>query len=185
MAKYNQGFKLRIVQEYLKGKLGYILLAQKYGIPSPTPIRHWVRAYNAFGEEGLQRKTKHKEYPVQFKLDVLNFMKQTGASYQDTAIQFNMNHPSLIATWYSKFLKDGVEGLEHAKGRPTMSKKLKATTKTEKSMSREEQLERENELLRLEVAYLKKLKAFRENPDAFLEKHKQSSPSNSKKKDSD
>lgn len=40
-------------------------------------------------------------------------------------------------------------------------------------MSREEQLERENELLRLEVAYLKKLKAFRENPDTFLEKHKQ------------
>lgn len=52
-------------------------------------------------------------------------------------------------------------------------------------MSREEQLERENEMLRLEVAYLKKLKAFRENPDAFLEKHKQPSPSNLKKKDSD
>ncbi len=52
-------------------------------------------------------------------------------------------------------------------------------------MSREEQLERENELLRLEVAYLKKLKAFRENLDAFLEKHKQRLPLNSKKKDSD
>ena len=67
-----------------------------------------------------------------------------------------------------------------------MSKKPKATvTKAEKIMSREEQLERENELLRLEVAYLKKLKAFRENPDAFLEKHKQQSPLNSKKKGSD
>lgn len=50
-------------------------------------------------------------------------------------------------------------------------------------MSREEQLEHENELLRLEVAYLKKLKAFRENPEAFLEKHKQLSPSPLKKKD--
>ena len=183
MVKYSQGFKLKIVQEYLKGKLGYILLAQKYGIPSPTPIKHWVRAYKAFGEEGLQRKTKPEEYPVQFKLDVLNFMKQTGASYQDTAIQFNMNHPSLIATWNSKFLKEGVEGLKHVKGRPTMSKKPKA--KTEKIMSREEQLERENELLRLEVAYLKKLKAFRENPDTFLEKHRQPLPSHLKKKDSD
>jgi len=186
MAKYSQNFKIKIVQEYLKGNLGYILLAQKYDIPSPTPIKHWVRAYKAFGIEGLERKTKHEEYPVQFKLDVLNFMKQTGASYQDTAIQFNMNHPSLIASWNSKFLKEGVEGLKHTKGRPTMSKKLKAiSTKTDKTMSREEQLERENELLRLEVAYLKKLKAFRENPDAFLEKYKQSSPSNLKKKDSD
>ncbi|SES46248.1 hypothetical protein [Psychrobacillus sp. OK032] len=67
-----------------------------------------------------------------------------------------------------------------------MSKKTKDTAiKVEKTMSREEQLERENELLRLEVAYLKKLKAFRENPDAFLEKHKQRSPLNLKKKDSD
>lgn len=183
MAKYSQGFKLKIVQEYLKGNLGYLLLAQKYGIPSPTPIKRWVRAYKISGEKGLQRKTKHEEYPVQFKLDVLNFMKQTGASYQDTAIRFNMNDPSLIATWNSKFLKEGVEGLKHAKGRPSMSKKSKATVK--KTMSREEQLERENELLRLEVAYLKKLKAFRENPDAFLEKHKQQSPLNSKKKGSD
>lgn len=183
MAKYSQGFKLKIVQEYIKGKFGYDLLAQKYGIPSPTPIKHWVRAYKAFGEEGLQRKTKSEDYPVQFKLDVLNFMKQTGASYLDTAIRFNMNNPSLIATWNSKFSKEGVEGLKHPKGRPTMSKKPKA--KIEKTSSREEQLERENEQLRLEVAYLKKLKAFRENPDAFLEKHKQLSPSNLKKKDSD
>jgi len=94
MAKYNQGFKLKVVQEYLNGHLGYLLLAQKYGVPSSTAIKHWVRAYKAFGEEGLQRKTKHEEYPVQFKLDVLNFMKQTGASYQDTAIRFNMNQPS-------------------------------------------------------------------------------------------
>ena len=56
--------------------------------------------------------------------------------------------------------------------------------KQEKTISREEQLERENELLRLEIAYLKKLKAFQENPNAFLEKHKQQWHSNSKKKDS-
>lgn len=102
--EYSQGFKLKIVQEYLKGNLEYLLLAQKYGIPSSTPIKHWVRAFKAFGEGGLQRKTKHEEYPVQFKLDVLNFMKQTGASYQDTAIEFNMNNIALIANWNSKFL---------------------------------------------------------------------------------
>ncbi|MEM5011273.1 hypothetical protein WKH57_11175 [Niallia taxi] len=45
-----------------------------------------------------------------------------------------------------------------------MSKKPKATAnKQNKPM-----LERENKVLRLEVAYLKKLRAFRENPDAFL-----------------
>ena len=88
-------------------------------------------------------------------------MKQTGASYQETAIQFKMNNPRLTAKWNQKFLKEGIEGLqEKAKGRSSMSKKPKPT-KQEKELSREEQLERENELLRLEVTYLKKLKAFR------------------------
>lgn len=187
MAKYRARFKLKVVQEYLEGKLGYQLLSKKYEMPSSTPIKQWVRAYKAFGKEGLERKTGKEVYAVQFKLDVLHFMKQTGASYQDTAIEFNMNNPALIANWNSQFLKEGIEGLqEKSKGRPSMSKKPKITpAKEEKTMSREAQLERENELLRLEVAYLKKLKAFRENPDAYLEKHKQRWPLNSKKKDSD
>ncbi|MEX5942313.1 hypothetical protein AB6G71_08605 [Mammaliicoccus sciuri] len=63
-----------------------------------------------------------------------------------------------------------------------MTKKKKQ--KPSQSLSREKQLERENENLRLEIAYLKKLNAFRENPNAFLEKHKQQWHSNSKKKDS-
>ena len=187
MSKYNIEFKLQVVQDYLNSPLGYTLLAKKYGLSDKSLVRRWVRYYKEFGKEGLAKKTKKQFYSVQFKLDVLHFMKQTGASYQDTAIQFKMNNPSLIANWNSKFLKEGIEGLqEKAKGRPSMSKKPKETsTKQEIVMSREEQLERENELLRLEVAYLKKLKAFRENPEAFLEKYKQQSPLNSKKKDSD
>ena len=186
MAKYSEEFKLMVVQDYLSGSLGYTLVAKKHGVTT-SPLKCWVRAYKEFGRSGLFVKKKKQIYPVKFKLDVLHFMKQTGASYQDTAIEFNMNNPSLIASWNGQFLKEGIEGLqEKVKGRPSMSKKPKATpAKQEKEMSREEQLERENELLRLEVAYLKKLKAFRENPDAFLEKHKQRLPTNLKKKGSD
>lgn len=71
------------------------------------------------------------------------------------------------------------------KGRPSMSKNHKAKSLNQnKELSREELLERENELLRLENAYLKKLKAFQENPSVFLEKHKQRWHSNLKKKNS-
>lgn len=187
MAKYSGEFKLQLVEEYVEGTLGYKLLARKYGLLDPTSIRRWVRAYQAFGQKGLQKKQAKQVYSVQFKVDVLHFMKQTGASYQDAADQFGMNNPSLIASWNQKFLAEEVRGLEErAKGRPSMSKKPKQKpVQTEKPLSQEEQLERENELLRLEVAYLKKLRAFQENPDAFLEKHKQRWRSNSKKKDSD
>lgn len=94
---------------------------------------------------------------------------------------------TLIANWNSKFLKESIEGLqEKAKERPPMSNNLKnKPVKQPSTMSREEQLERENELLRLEIAYIKKLDAFEANPDAFLAKHKQRWHSNSKKKGSD
>lgn len=48
-------------------------------------------------------------------------------------------------------------------------------------MTYEQKLERENELLRLEVEYLKKLRAFQMEPEGYLEKHKQRYHSNSKK----
>ena len=187
MAKYSDGFKLKIVKEYLDGSLGYALLAKKYGIPNHAQIQRWVRTYKAFNEEGLRKKQSKQVFSVQFKVDVLHFMKKTGASYQDTAIRFNLHNPTLIANWYSIFSKEGIEGLKgKVKGRPPMSKKRKAKpVKEEKELSREEQLEREIELLRLENAYLKKLRAFQENPNAFLAKHKQHWHSNSKKKDSD
>ncbi|MBM7646071.1 transposase [Scopulibacillus daqui] len=185
MAKYSDEFKLMIVKEYLGGPLGYSLLSRKYGIPDGSIIKKWVNAYKAFGKEGLSKKRSKKVYTVQFKLNVLNFMKQTGASYQETAIEFQMNEPSLIAKWNITFIKEGIEGLkEKTKGRPSMSGKRKPKqSKQEKVISREEQLEHENELLRLENAYLKKLKAFQDNPNAYLEKHKQRWHLNSKKKD--
>ncbi len=187
MAKYTDEFKLKVVKAYLEGYLGYKLLAREFKVSNECQIKRWVRAYKEFGEAGLRRKNVKQVYSVQFKLDILKFMKQTGASYQDTAIQFNMNNPTLITNWNRKFLQEGIEGLkEKVKGRPPMSKNPKIKViKPESTMSREEQLEHENELLRLEVAYLKKLKAFRENPDAYLEKHKQRWHSNSKKKGSD
>src|SRR5699024_2057677 len=108
MAKFSYEFKLMIVKEYLENSLGYGLLAKKHGIPSQSPIERWVRAYKEFGEDGLRRKHSKQVYPVQFKLDVLNFMKQTGASYQDTAIAFKMNNPSLISNWYWIYLTIGL-----------------------------------------------------------------------------
>ena len=111
MAKYSDEFKLRVVKAYLEGSLGYSLLAKSFNIPSESPIKRWVRSYKEFGEKGLHRKNMKGVYSVQFKLNVLNFMKNTGASFQDTAIEFNMNNPSLIADWYRKFSREGVEGL--------------------------------------------------------------------------
>ncbi|WP_034552331.1 helix-turn-helix domain-containing protein [Carnobacterium funditum] len=184
MAKYHADLKLKIVKEYQNGTLTYDLLAKKYGMPSSSPIKQWVNLYTHYGKEGLIRKKTKEVYSVHFKLDVLQFMKRTGASYQETANSFGIREFSIIANWNRAFNKKGIEGLKfQPKGRPSMSKHPKKKIESKETMSKEQELKHENELLRLENAYLKKLKAYEENPDAYLEKHKRRWHSSSKKKD--
>ncbi|WP_404431800.1 helix-turn-helix domain-containing protein [Sutcliffiella horikoshii] len=186
MAKYSVEFKLMVVKEYLDGPLGMKLLARKHGIKSHKQVLGWINVYKHQDAAGLSRKKKNEIYSVQFKLDVLSFMKRTGASQTETALHFGLTNPPMIASWKKKFLEGGAEALDKPRGRASMSDKAKNIKKNIKSiqkdkMTREQSLERENELLRLEVEYLKKLRAFQKDPDAYLEKHKQRYRSNSKK----
>ncbi|MEY2197001.1 transposase, partial [Neobacillus sp. BF23-41] len=112
------------------------------------------------------------------------FMKRTGSSETETALVFGLTNAPLIASWKKAFHEGSVEGLNRPKGRPSMSDKAKNRKNKhteEKEMTYEQKLERENELLRLEVEYLKKLRAFQMDPESYLEKHKQRYHSNSKK----
>jgi transposase len=184
MTKYDEQFKLKIVKEYQEGKLGYSLLAKKYGIKSHNLIKKWIKVFDKFGVNGLLRKRNNEVYSVQFKIDVLDYMKKTRASLMDTALQFGITTPSLISVWNKSYMAGGIEALGILKGRPPMSNEAKnrnKKTNKEQEMTYEQKLERENELLRLEVEYLKKLRAFQMDPDVYLEKHKQRYHSNSKK----
>lgn len=175
--KYNDDLKIKVVREYQEGKLGIRPLARKYGIKSKSVVDRWIKIYEEFGVEGLTRKRTYKHYSVQFKLDVISYMKRTGSSETETALHFGITNPTAISRWKKAFLEGRVEGLNKQKGCPPMPK----NKKTEKELTYEQKLERENELLRLEVEYLKKLRAFRMDPKGYLEKHKQQYHSNSKK----
>lgn len=175
-----------VVSEYLNGPLSFELLVRKFGIKSSTQLRNWVNIYKNYGAIGLSRKKTHEVYSVQFKLDVLSFRKRTGASLTETALHFGLTNPPMIASWNKQLLEGGAEALDKPKGRPAMSDKTKSTQRRKRvlpdnEMTREQKLERENELLRLEVEYLKKLRAFQMNPEGYLEKHRQRYHSNSKK----
>lgn len=169
MTKYSYHFKQQIVNEYLKGSLVYRSLAKKYEVSNSSLIRTWVNQYKLFGKESLQLKKGKAVYPLEFKLKVLHFKQDTGASYRETAEIFGLDNPSLIANWKRKFITEGTDGLNKPVGRPpNMSKKSKKQIhKYQKNVSdhatskRLKALEEENEYLKTEVAYLKKLKALR------------------------
>ncbi|MBM7598974.1 transposase-like protein [Virgibacillus halotolerans] len=88
MAKYSEAFKIKLVTEYLHGGLGYTLLAKKYHMPSDTPLKNWVKSYKEQGMKGLKRRKTKEAYTVQFKLDAVQFMLETGASYLKLLFNF-------------------------------------------------------------------------------------------------
>ncbi len=81
MAKYDVTFKMKVVTEYLEGMNGYKILAQKYSMSDTKQIRTWVNQFQQYGMNGLKRKRMNKKYTGEFKMDVLHYMKRTGASH--------------------------------------------------------------------------------------------------------
>ncbi len=181
MAKYSFEFKLKIVQEYLKGKRGYIYLSEKYNMPSFTPIRRWVNAYNAFGQEGLKRKQQRDNYSFEFKKNVVELYLSTEMSYLELAINAGMNNPTLISRWVNDYRIVGLDGLKPKKRgrRMNMSKSKKINKKidsTSNDVNSEylKQLEEENLKLRIENAYLKEVRRLRLEEEKTLRQRRES-----------
>lgn len=179
MVKYDEGFKQKVVDTYLAGEGGFLTIAKLFEIPSPSNVERWVYAFKEFGQEGLSRKKHSGHYSVQFKLDVLNYKLRTGESYQTTALAFGLRDSSIIVGWMEKWRKEGMTRLSKPKGRPAMADKSNKQNKQGKKVTREQELERENELLRVENAYLKKLRASGINIPSRLRKQNHESSTNS------
>jgi transposase len=155
MAKFTAEKKLEVVLKYLNDEGGYRFLSEIYGTTHST-IKKWVLQYQYHGEEGLVKN--YTNYTAQFKLDVLNYMNEQGTSLYETAAIFNIPAPSTILTWKLKLETEGLDALKSKKkGRPSMKKQTKKSPQpVEDSL---EALQAENERLRMENAYLKKLNA--------------------------
>ena len=68
---------------------------------------------------------------------------------------FDISSPALISHWHKAYRQQGMSGLiSKPKGRSAMSKPFITDKPDEKTLA---ELKRENEYLRAEVAYLKKL----------------------------
>lgn len=161
MAKHNEDFKLTIVQEYLAGASGYKALAAKYDLDYGT-VRNWVARYRLHGEAGLRKKFSH--YSAEFKLSVLQRMWQEELSYHQVIALFDLRGGTVVvSTWERQYHEGGLDALKpKPRGRPkTMKRPVapKSPLPVSKDARTLAALQKENELLRAEVAYLKKLDA--------------------------
>jgi transposase len=125
-------------------------------------ISLWVDSYKVHGRSGLSFKNK-LSYTGEFKLSVLQEMRSEGLSLHQLSVKYLIS-PSVLSTWKHEYIEGGATALfmKKRKGRPPKAgNKQKATQKT--SLSDEEKLVKENELLRAENDYLKKLQALIQN----------------------
>ena len=109
-----------------------------------------------------KKGTKNKKYSPEFKLSVILDMRENHLSYKETVRRYDLGKidsggaRQMLQRWERKYLEEGIEGLEKDnRGRP--SKKRGRPPKLDKQV--EEDLIAENQRLRMEIEYLKKLNA--------------------------
>jgi transposase len=154
--KYNYEFKLRCVEEVLKKHRSVIATANKNGI-ADTNLKRWISCYIKFGNEGLLPRQRNTNYSVDFKLKVLQTIQNKLLSLGEACLTFNIPAKSTIMSWQRKYAEEGLAGIElKPKGRPAS---MNFKRKSDKPLTREEELLREIEYLRAENELLKKFNA--------------------------
>ena len=157
--KYTFEFKLECVKLVLDEHNSINYVSKSKG-PVQSNIRKWIWFYNEYGEIGLLPR-KNQSYSVDFKIRVLKFIELKKTSLSEASVKFNIPDTAIIIKWKRDFANFGVNGLyPQTRGKPKSMSNFKRTKrKSDKPLTREEELLLENESLRCELDLLKKLQA--------------------------
>lgn len=127
-------------------------VARQLGV-SRDAVRVLHDRWRVRGAEALVSRAAKRSYPVEEKVRLVQRVL-AGETKLAVAQDAGLSSPALLATWLRVYARDGEAGLQpKPRGRPP------APETAAGEPSELEQLRRENERLRAEVAYLGKLQA--------------------------
>ena len=101
--KYSKEFKLELLKEHHEKGISYWKLGKLHGIEASI-IRRWGYAYDAFGEEGLEKHNSDLcNYSSEFKKKVVAEYLEGTISIQDLTYKHKILAPSTVRKWIKQY----------------------------------------------------------------------------------
>lgn len=158
---YSSELKRQAVMDCLEGGMSQYQVIDKYKIASRNQLANWIKKYNGHSSlndysGGTTAMTKGRSTTWQERIDIVLYCLANGQDYKKTASHFKVSYQQVYG-WVKKYETDGQDALQDGRGRTKAPEEL---TEAERHKLGVKKLEYENERLRAENAFLKKLQEF-------------------------
>lgn len=156
---YSKELKLSAIRDYQSGEYSLREISRKYGLTDKSTLSNWIKKYNSHREvkdtskERTGSMTKGRKTTWDERIQIVIDCLGNGKDYQKTAELHNVSYQQ-VYQWVKKYENGGDEALKDNRGRTKEEAEL---TPEEKTQIQIKKLERENERLRAENLFLKKL----------------------------
>ncbi len=161
-SSYSSEFKMKVVEEYIRGEGSSIDLGIKYDISSGL-LRSWARMYNANRElrdysprQEVYMAEARRKTALEERNGIAAYYINHNRGYKNTAAKYDVSY-SQVYSWVKKYDANGEEGLADKRGHH----------KTDNGVDGLERLKRENLRLKrqleekdMAVELLKKVKEY-------------------------
>jgi transposase-like protein len=170
MAGITLAQKIDAIFRFENGDESLTSIAKSLNLTTTEMLNFWIEKYHFHGPESL--KKSYTRYTFEDKLYILNYMNENGLSSLEAAVHLNLPTPGTIRRWRISLGNESVDSLilkkkGHTKLKRDNPKKAKNQIFEEGSL---EALQAENERLRMENAFLKKLNALVQEKETLQRK---------------
>lgn len=157
---YSEELKLQAVLDYLSGNGSQYEIIDKYKIASRTQLQNWISKYNSHSSlrpRGSGGKTvamtKGRSTDWKERIDIVLYCLSQDRNYQAAAEKFQVSYQQ-VYQWVKKYEAGKEDALKDGRGRKKAPEELDETDQQKLAMKK---LQYENERLKAENTFLKKL----------------------------